>query len=946
MKKPALTFEVATTRAFNLYETRARNELQKQQVRVTRVFCQGTCECDADSPWKSMICDWPFRDGGYERTLPCHFPFKYKDKTYTECTTDYDGTPWCSVADGTSTFGSPQVESDGTVEYMGLWGYCVQDGVTDRIAAREALRRANDLSVRARIYAPSKHDLRDVVVRDSLIDKLAVPLCAEARTEGCMMWDDSRSVHPCVEFKFNAIDNSFPESTITGMIGTCHSTRRWLFSFDMYVENRQREAGRVSETFWQPTAQEETVVSWGDALALFVPALNRFHNLYKLRLEVFGGPSGERCEGQSETLSDDAAAPAAGFEGQSTDRDGIWYIPVQWKAFRLVPVHRVGPDAGQDAHLVCDCRALNTESRVFGAVSSSPGALHACQACAGNEFADTVPFVTQSLCGGALWHCVSCANRGAHFLRSKDPVPGGCVQCPPLHISNHEREAASYAQRLGTSDLTLGEMLELSAERYGAPFLRSRPLGHWQDFGGDDRYTHITNATLLEGEWTCHFCPLGFRLTSSGTPTCVPLRLRRVLVIGSGDSAVWGIEVLPPGVAGQSVYEDQITTDARNSNFRPVPADAYLNMSVLRAEGIFREEACPAGPAVGGRFRYLCGASADNIAVRVVRAEILNAGVGSSWGPAVDDELVFRRSTSEFYFVDYAAANMGTAAAPDMALLLAQQYNMPSKPVSFADYALDIAREGTDLACWRCVDGQYNSACSNDGGGAFGACTPCKTSAPTGRFLAHARDDGCDGWSDPSVFVDSDWQEEPCRGVLREDGRLRLCVGFCGQRADFTWWTPWTSNTDLDETTNADGAVIERRLRTNTCPKASTATDSGCQHPDTGEPFAPAGFFRECSDTLPYCAPGWYVDAECVARHRDADNGELLWNAACCKMCQQRCEPGQRRRADWEVCPGDTAADTQARCGQGCDVNFYLDTSAGEEGQCRMCESCLEGVRV
>ena len=51
----------------------------------------------------------------------------------------------------------------------------------------------------------------------------------------------------------------------------------------------------------------------------------------------------------------------------------------------------------------------------------------------------------------------------------------------------------------------------------------------------------------------------------------------------------------------------------------------------------------------------------------------------------------------------------------------------------------------------------------------------------------------------------------------------------------------------------------------------------------------------------------------------------------------------ERRRADWAQCPGDTVVDTQARCGAGCDVNYYFDM---ESQQCKMCESCLEGLRV
>merc|ERR1719410_2981715 len=52
--------------------------------------------------------------GGSAHGAPCHFPFTYKNKVYTSCTSDAHDQPWCST----------------TKEYEGKWGNCECEAIT------------------------------------------------------------------------------------------------------------------------------------------------------------------------------------------------------------------------------------------------------------------------------------------------------------------------------------------------------------------------------------------------------------------------------------------------------------------------------------------------------------------------------------------------------------------------------------------------------------------------------------------------------------------------------------------------------------------------------------------------------------------------------------------------------------------------------------------------
>merc|ERR1711923_629384 len=63
---------------------------------------------DDDKRWE--CCDMQAEDtcGGTANGAPCHFPYTYKGKEYTSCTSDDHHHPWCST----------------TKHYIGRWGNC------------------------------------------------------------------------------------------------------------------------------------------------------------------------------------------------------------------------------------------------------------------------------------------------------------------------------------------------------------------------------------------------------------------------------------------------------------------------------------------------------------------------------------------------------------------------------------------------------------------------------------------------------------------------------------------------------------------------------------------------------------------------------------------------------------------------------------------------------
>ena len=63
-----------------------------------------------------------------------------------------------------------------------------------------------------------------------------------------------------------------------------------------------------------------------------------------------------------------------------------------------------------------------------------------------------------------------------------------------------------------------------------------------------------------------------------------------------------------------------------------------------------------------------------------------------------------------------------------------------------------------------------------------------------------------------------------------------------------------------------------------------------------------------------------------------------------CGLCRVECIDENaaiplQRSPSWQPCDGSTQEDTQNRCQEGCDLNFYFDTVANKCVQCELCEA-------
>ena len=756
--------------------------------------------------------------------------------------------------------------------------------------------------------------------------------CDKVLSLGCYSWYDSYSTHPCAE----------------SFISNCHSTNEWLIKFLMY--NKWKTHVTAKGDYVQ---EDGTSAFVDDYLALFVPTLQGFSEEYSLTLETF---SGKECGGDKQSITNAAATgshPQPRSGGTPDSEKGVHYIPSKRQSFRLVPIHKTENRAHE---LYCTCPRNRTH--LHGAETTNPPALHRCRLCRGNEYVAIESGTVKAVCGVTKYRCESCSVNGAHYIRRKlatDTDVGGCIDCPMGHVMNWARDPSTLAERRARHELTLEEMRDESSARYGVAWPEQSAAAVLREHqvlspAQEKTFEHILGKRIAGGNYTCHICAFGYSL-SPLRRVCLPLLFMQLRwTAATADAAGrWSLEVLPEGVQAQGVTPelvDQIAVDPLRTQLRAVAADRYLDLDAA-ANGTFLEVACPSDGHVGGRFRHLCGRRSRYVFVEVVQADLLQSTMVPRDYPAVGTRLIFdtEATTKEqrWSYIKYDTdpnVPVGYGSARDLYVYLQfSTSSMPGRDDQFM-FGFAIVREGVEVSCKRCIDGRYNAGCTSAGVGLFGACVSCKVTSSPNTYLSHAMATGCDGWGDSGFFVDSDYTEEPCTGLRVSDGqgdgrRVELCVGFCGGRSTFEWWTPGPASI-----TEEDNRPIAQ-----TCTRAQTGPE--CQHPDTGEVFMVATPREECADLIPYCPVGFYVNVQCAldaeaSKWTDAPQYRKF-NPACCTRCQLNCEPPLRRRSDYEECPGDTVVDTQARCGEGCDVNHYFDAVAE---QCKLCESCLEGLRV
>ena len=767
--------------------------------------------------------------------------------------------------------------------------------------------------------------------------------CQHKFTKGCLLWDNSISHHVCGEgILYDANGNA-----------RIHSKNEWLRS----TRYGARPAGR-RKVDGSPFADADV-----ELLAVHVPSMRTevgFYGSFRFGLAE---------SDWEETLADTVRSEAWILHVPDDDRT----VLVRKKYFKLV-VLDASTSLGEwrEVKLHCECPTIPldgfAQAEVFGAVERQGRVplLHECTQCAATQFRE-LSARSVLACTSAVYLCVECytQTQNYHSLRGADGER--CVSCPHAHVASQWLDVAGddrpYQSRVEACQLHRGqpcrmslyEQLQLASLLYGwaSPETQSREdhVRALQRFSGYMLGTgagslrHIEGRFLQGGTWTCHLCPPGFVLQNNPTRrSCRPLGLVLVRWTGFVADQGWQASSTCQGDSGAGC--DEITSDALRAFAREVRKGHYVHIDRELQE--ITERQCPSGEyriASGGSpiapelhsgtFRHLCGrftpangmldsdaqvAGAQPVYLRVVEASCDSASADCTGWPKASDLLMF--DTKNNHFMQIAR---GQGSDPPTVRVSQNQYVFELGQ----SMAVEVVRGGIDIACQVCGLGEYNSGCTSDSGGSFGSCNACKTTPSAGKYLQHVLPNGCYSWT--SGFVDRDYTEHDCRHVVVKDGGYFLCAGFCGHPSglnvpDFVWWAE--PSADIEE-------IIQSRF----CPYPGTNSEH-CMH--EGAVFGTASAYDECSAHVPYCPPGFRVSTEGAC-----DNlRERAFDPACCTQCVTSCQPGEVRSAAWELCPGSTSEDTQARCSSGCDIGYYLDASDDAAQTCVKCTDCASGVNA
>ena len=305
-------------------------------------------------------------------------------------------------------------------------------------------------------------------------------------------------------------------------------------------------------------------------------------------------------------------------------------------------------------------------------------------------------------------------------------------------------------------------------------------------------------------------------------------------------------------------------------------------------------------------------------------------------------------------------------------------------------------RGGIVTPCATCGQNQYmNVPCSSEaenGAGFAGSCKYCMwcynynpwapLDAPAGAtetaiaggcqlfWLYHEEPMGCNPFRAPQpgeVMPTKDYVQRDCRKFIESGGTVDIAIG-CGEQNKASPYVDmiWNCDTDgnlygfcnnwMDDATDFTiGTEFSYDL-----PVVQLVGSSGAQWSIDWSPY------REYSTLAPYCPPYHYLEK------REEGHYEALsaYDGSKCKLCRPVCTLGEagdmtasqirlntqcqvegvvasggvveltdciENRNDRLTCPGNTYEDTQDKCQDGCDLNYYLDR---DSKTCRPCELC------
>ena len=240
----------------------------------------------------------------------------------------------------------------------------------------------------------------------------------------------------------------------------------------------------------------------------------------------------------------------------------------------------------------------------------------------------------------------------------------------------------------------------------------------------------------------------------------------------------------------------------------------------------------------------------------------------------------------------------------------------------------EVIREGRCMKCKECEKGQYQSGCLEQT-----TCTQCLDIAQcdSNHYLAHATN-AVPG--DNDVWVGacdvnpnnarSDYFCAPCRKWQEEEGEYSLLIG-CGNTLTFTRWSP---ESQYDVKLNV--VMCNYQESNENCKLAPLTV-----HP------TPSAYMAHTA-TIPYCAPGWWVNIEAEGCLLGTDfEGTHEWSSDCCQRCGDADEAKKIRSPDYVSCTGSSSSDTQVFIDR-CENNYYEYVHEnGDVSSCRQCTTCL-----
>ena len=536
----------------------------------------------------------------------------------------------------------------------------------------------------------------------------------------------------------------------------------------------------------------------------------------------------------------------------------------------------------------------------------------------------------------------------------------GLHQCKPCAMSMYNNGGTMVvAEERHRSILRDLSEAAFSKKICGRSFRKCVECGY-KTFPNSDRTSCIQCTgykvpTYYEGEWSCVECDAKSEyyvyagVENREFPTCEPIPI--VSLSYDFDSGYTAI--LIHNFETGDMFKDDVDNP---THLRPIRDGFYLDMET-------RTERRCEKPSIAATYLKKCGLKGTYFLMSGnIQLEIFKGDCVSITGGTCTYEL--RHDAEE----------------GDLSQLRDWQY----------------MRGGIVTPCATCGQNQYmNVPCSSEGAGFAGSCKYCMwcynsnpwtesgVSEPGGAtdaaidggchlfWLYHEEPMGCNPFRAPEhgeVMPTKDYVKRDCRKFIESEDTVNIALG-CGEQNNASPYADkiWNCDTDGNDyglCNNWMDGTTDFKLGSEflyDAPLVQLIGSSGAQWSIEWSPY------REYSTLAPYCPKFHYLEKIGTEGHYEALG---TYDGSKCKLCRPVCtlsltsdmNSGQVRgnsqckvegvagdggeleipdcienRNDRRICPGNTYEDTQDKCQDGCDLNYYRDV---ETSTCRPCELC------